>query len=266
MKKTLAFMCSRHRPLMLRHAILQMAVQTVPVDLAIYINSNEEENTDYTDLISDISSINNQKVFVSFGPSFHQHINHFSAIDQVNIGDYDLFLKIDDDDIYRRNYVEDTVKDFELNNWDFSGEHCYGGINGYKWKVDYFIKNMGLQEGEKCCGIAATWAFSKEAVKAISKVDPYSPWFEDRLWKFHLEHHTELKLYCRNNNNHNYHQNVHGKNTSTDGWLEENIASQPKQMTSFQAIRTSAHLLKQALPLLPADLLRKIMRSRRLEK
>lgn len=263
--KVLAFMCSRHRPLMLRHAVLQMAAQSYPVDIAVYINSNEVINdiysTDYSDLIKDISDQINQKIHVKYGKSYHQHINHFEAINLVNLNDYDLFLKIDDDDIYNLNYVKETVDDFIKNHWALSGIESNGTINGYQWKPNDTIKNMAMENSDLCCGMPGSWAFSREAIKAISTVDKNSPWFEDRLWKHHLEHHTDLKLSLRSNPNHSYHYNIHGKNTSTAHWFENNTQSLLQHlvtMNSFQAIRTAVYLIKRALPRLPKDLLNKL--------
>ena len=66
----------------------------------------------YRDLIND-------RLFLSYGKKLHQHINHMEAVKKINIEDYDLFLKIDDNDIYRRHYVKHIVSDFEENKWNF---------------------------------------------------------------------------------------------------------------------------------------------------
>ncbi len=46
--RALAFTCSRHRPLMLCHCIMQLQRQSYPIDHAIYVNSPEDEDPDCT--------------------------------------------------------------------------------------------------------------------------------------------------------------------------------------------------------------------------
>lgn len=268
MTRVLAFMCSRHRPLMLRHAILQMMVQSYPVDLVIYINSDEINENDYTtnyqDLISDLIDTADQKIRAKFGQSSHQHLNYLQALSLANLEDYDLFLKIDDDDVYRRSYVEDIVKSYEKNHWDLSGEHSVGTINGLYWKPRHTLKNMGSEPHQICCGMAASWAFSRAAIKTIANLEYNPSWFEDRLWKHHLESSPDFKLHCRGDAPKNYRYNVHGENTSSSTWLEKrDPQDSPQTLTSFQAVRMSVNLIKQALPLLPGDLYRKLVRRLR---
>ncbi len=258
-------MCSRHRPLMLRHAVLQMIVQSYPVDLFIYINSDEKDGDDYTtdyqDLISDLIETSNRQIAVKFGQSSHQHLNHLGALAQANLEDYDLFLKIDDDDVYRRTYVENIVEDFEKNHWDLSGEHSVGTINGIYWKPHHTMENMGLEQDEMCCGMGSTWAFSRAAINAIVNLELNPCWFEDRLWKHHLENNPDFTLHCRGDTPQNYHYHIHGENTSSGHWLESrNSETFAPTLTSFQAIRMSIELTRKALPLLPGDLYTKLVK------
>ena len=41
-----------------------------------------------------------------------------TAVQQFNIEDFDLFLKIDDDDIYLKDYVKFIVQDYQKYLWD----------------------------------------------------------------------------------------------------------------------------------------------------
>lgn len=274
MIKVLAFMCSRHRPLMLRNSILQMVTQTYPIDCCVYINSNlnEPDKTDYSSLLDDIKPAKGHRLFIKYGESFHQHKNHIEALSQINVDDYDLFLKIDDDDVYRLTYVNDIVEDFILNKWDLSGEFSNGVINGAQWRKEQVNKNMGLDEGSKDVGMAATWALSRKAIKAVISLNGDTPYFEDRYWKDHLEGNKRFKLHLRNSPNNNYHYIVHGKNTSSAAWLDKewgkeqaavarkeaaNKEPPPLSLNSFQATKMAFSLLGRALPLLPKDIFMK---------
>ncbi len=267
MTRVLAFLCTRHRPLMLRHAVLQLAAQSHPVDISIYINSDREDqgtaSCDYSDLVSDLMLAGGPSIQVSFGRSFHQHINHMKALEAVDISAYDLFLKIDDDDIYRRTYVEEVVRNHEQHQWDLSGEHSLGCINGIRWKPGQVLRKMGTESGETCTGMAASWAFSRRAIKSIMELEPNPLWYEDRLWKHHLEKIAGMKLHCRGDSAGNYHYHIHGQNTSSSDWLEENppVGETTRILTSFQAVRTSLSLLRQAIPLLPGDIYHRLRRK-----
>ncbi len=268
MPRVLAFTCSRYRPVLLRNSILQMQHQTYRVDHAVYINSDDPEKdqylTDYTDLLNDVVSKNGNKVIVSFGRSFQQHRNHLEALRLVDLDEYDLFLKIDDDDIYKSYYVEEVVKDFGENRWDFSGNHCVGVINGARWRPDLIYKNLGAKSGDEDVGMSGTWAFSRSAINEITSIDEESRGFEDNIWEAKLKNNPDIKIYRRQNNNANYIYNIHGKNISTGDWLEirqENARTQlktadtkEKPMSGITSLRFASHFIKKAIPLLPRDI------------
>ena len=103
--RVLAFTCSRERPFFLRHCILQMQCQSSPVDHAIYLNGGEDTRELYRDLQS-------PHLFLHFGPPATQHDNYVHALSILAHQGYDLFCKIDDDDIYETTYIEGVVNDF----------------------------------------------------------------------------------------------------------------------------------------------------------
>lgn len=269
--RVLAFMCSRHRPLMLRHVVMQMAMQTYPVDFVIYLNSEHypDLDRDYTELLSDISLPDGRKLLTTYGPSFDLHKNQLKAISLVDIADYDLFLKIDDDDVYRSHYVADLVSDYEENQWDFAGEHSLGMLNGARWKADQIQKNMGLVDDEKCVGMPPSWAFSRKAMDVVTKLETKPEWFEDRHWKFQLAKLADIKSSHRKDTG-NFHYNVHGGNISTSSWLQadkpadteqakdQRVDHSPLQLTPYQGFKLAIRLLRDSLPQLVRQLFQRM--------
>jgi hypothetical protein len=232
---------------MLRHVVMQMSVQSYPLDFVIYLNSDQYPAADrnYTELLSDIIISPHNKLLTTYGPSLDLHKNQLKAINLVDIEDYDLFLKIDDDDIYRINYVADLVRDYEKNLWDFAGEHSCGMLNGAKWKSDQTLKNMGLVDDEKCAGMPPSWAFSRKAMNVITKLESHPRWFEDRHWKFQLAKRDDIKSSHRKDTG-NFHYNVHGANISTSTWLEDDASEKTKKIeaTSQEQGLVKPHELK----------------------
>lgn len=57
---------------------------------------------------------------LDYGPTKTQHLNAVAAITDASYRHYDLFSKIDDDDVYRADYVAGVVADFEEHRWDYS--------------------------------------------------------------------------------------------------------------------------------------------------
>lgn len=228
MTRVLAFTCSRHRPIMLRHCIMQMQLQNYAVDHAVFVNSPyaaTEEYTcrDYQRLLEDlhITSQGGKKLILGYGSSGTLHQNHISALRLVNHNDYDLFLKIDDDDIYLRQYVREVVDDFEVEHWDYSGAISSGVLNGYRWKPGVILTDLGLTAKDKAYEIPAvmppTTAFSRKAIEAVfNLVDDGTP--DDRQWRRYLAKTTGIKMMARRDRNFIY--NVHGTNVTTSSWLE----------------------------------------------
>jgi hypothetical protein len=221
--RVLAFTCSRDRPVLLRHCILQMRAQTYPVDHSVYLNGAEDHRPLYDDLASD-------RLFLQFGPAFTQHRNYLAAINAVRLEDYDLFCKIDDDDVYRVDYLEGVVADFLRYHWDYSGSHSDGFIRGTRWLGDENRAGLGPQSDiDKELGaiyiMPPTAAFSRRGVECIRGLDfaspPAEPWLgaanEDAAWGRSIAR-AGLAARVRGSSRFTYH--VHGGNVSTAHWLD----------------------------------------------
>ena len=224
--RALAFTCSRHRPLMLRHCIRQLQRQSYPIDHAIYVNSPEEDlrpqTTLYYDaLLDDLRNHAAGKILIEYGKSKSYHENYSHALKMIDIDDYDLFLKIDDDDIYFSSYVKDIVDDFVVNRWDHSGAYSCGLLNGHRWHPEKIQKDLGLGQADLDLNIpgsmSSSSAFSRKAIRIILEMQG-SDNFEDIQWRRILAQTPNVVMAIRDDSNFVY--NIHGGNVSTGTWLQ----------------------------------------------
>jgi hypothetical protein len=214
--KVLAFTATAKRPFYIRHCMFQMQQQGYPIDHVIYMNSNEYNNEkdehNYMDLIADVSIAagSGNKVFAGYGPSASHHLNHMAAVNLVDWREYDLFFKIDDDDIYKRNYVEDTVSHHLEHGWDFSGEISKGHIYLEKWKKNYSLRQYKADNNhENAQFMPPTFVWTKPCMEIIMGFDDIKG-HEDPVWKETLVTNKNLKTMVRPEGNFIY--NIHKEN------------------------------------------------------
>jgi hypothetical protein len=220
--RVLAMTSSRDRPLLLRHCIMQMAQQSHPVDHAIYVNASAGDvsrlRREYGRILSDLSTL--PRVRITYGPHLSSQRNYLAHVDAKLFDNYDLFLKIDDDDIYLRNYVEDVVSDFVERRWDYSGAVSDGYLNGPRL-IAHELRSLGLSEEDHRLGIPEimppTIALSRKAALAILEVEDQGV-SDDFLWRRHLGRISGMKMCVRPKSNFIY--NIHGGNISTSAFLE----------------------------------------------
>lgn len=214
---------------MLRHCLLQMQAQSHPVDHAVFVNSPdadedhaEDKTTSfrYDTLLDDASEDAKGRVFLGYGPSFSLYQNLTLALSMVDLVDYDLFLRVDDDDIYLSEYVAGVVADFVANRWDYSGTHSHGVLNGHRWHSDQMLSDLGPDgphEGAPVPGIMpGTAAFSRRAIDAVLGA-PDNGTNGDQQWRVSIAK-TELVMRLRHDENFIY--NIHSGNMSTGSWLK----------------------------------------------
>ena len=211
---------------MLRHCIMQLQRQSHPIDHVIYVNSPEGQSPDcttfhYEALLDDVRNGAPRTVRIKYGESKTPHENNITVLRMIDIDDYDLFLKIDDDDIYFQSYVEDVVDDFAVNRWDYSGTCSQGLLNGHRWYPKKNQRDLGLAQEDIDLGIPRIMppsaAFSRKAIRAILDA-PGTDVIEDIHWRRILARTPGLIMAVRNDRNFVY--NIHGGNMSTGSWLQ----------------------------------------------
>ena len=236
--RILAFTASSKRPIHLRHCIFQMQAQTYSVDHGIYLNSNDYETFEdihnYAQLIDDIPIKSSNKLLFSYGPTLSHHLNHLSAIRLYDWESYDLFIKIDDDDIYRTHYIRDLVDDYLEHQWDFSGAISHGHIQSEKWLKDQdlrsfnsdqetfnsvrsILKQLNLdtastsRDSKEGKFMPPTFAWTKSCMAMINKIDNIKG-SEDSVWKELLLSQSQFKVRTRNISNFTY--NIHASSST----------------------------------------------------
>ncbi len=219
--KVLAFTASSHRPAFLRSCMLQMQAQTYGLDHGIFLNSPQYHSPDdgfnYLKLVDDIVIKPGNEVLLAYGKQGHQHFNHMRAISQFDVEQYDLFLKIDDDDVYRCEYVHDVVDDFKQNRWDFSASFSDGIIK----KDDYQVFKKGslndlIINDQSYPSMPGTYAFSRSAIQHIIRLGKTHKWdssYEDPTWVNWMQDHLDFVCAYREKSSYVYF--VHGDNYST---------------------------------------------------
>lgn len=224
--RVLAFTASKNRPFLLRHCVMQMRLQTYPVMHGIYLNSDSGniEDFDYADLLSDIPFDTEHKIKLYGSKTLTQHQNHMMAIRQVPHWDtYDLFVKIDDDDIYRTRYIESVVASYKDNQWDFSGTVANGVLNGTRWNLKRTIEDLRdrtePETQERPYIMPPTFAFSKKAIDRLMDLDDIQGW-EDPVWFDVLTQDPTIRVHKREASHFSLH--IHGNNVSTSHHFKDN--------------------------------------------
>ena len=162
----------------------------------------------FDDLICD-------KLKITYHNNKHQHINHMNAIFSVDDwNSFDIFVKIDDDDIYKKNYVKNICNFFEKNEVDVLSSSFKYQLNGNSVRKGIY-QNLGANPKNCDFKMPATFAFNKKALLLISNLENFYA-YEDNMWR---------DVWCKNckiaeiDNTENVIWNIHGKNTTTSDFL-----------------------------------------------
>lgn len=211
--KVLVFTSSYNRPFMLRQCILSAKNQSVKVTHSVNITSEMPQHS--LGLISDlwVDSLILTK-------NRHTHVNNMAAIKSVDdYESYDLFIKMDDDDIYRANYVKNIVDFFQKNpDVDIVSSEIQLQLNG----TDVYLadaKNLG---GNKDVDykMPMTFAFNKKALDVIINLKQKNLLANDDLtWRMIWDAHGLKHAPIDNAEEIIWH--IHGKNDSTASFLKE---------------------------------------------
>lgn len=215
------------RAYMMRQSILSCMNQTYKnlihsVNITLENTSKTKDLSPlYEDLLNDRLKIQYSKNYNHYGFS---HFNNMNAIRAIsNYQDYDIFLKMDDDDIHKSRYVENVVKAFEDNpDTDIVSSFIDVQLNGYDLYKGFPrpFDNLGGNPGNSDYHMPMTFAFNKKALECIlplTEADVCG--HDDMMWrvawvKAGLNHTTV-------NNNDQIIWNIHGGNASVADFLKK---------------------------------------------
>jgi hypothetical protein len=150
----------------------------------------------------------------------YTHFNNMAAIKAVDdYESYDLFIKMDDDDVYKQNYVYNIMSFFTNNpDVDIVSSEVKLQLNG----TDVYLanaKNLG-GNGKVDYKMPMTFAFNKKALDAIINLEEkHLVGGDDMTWRMIWDAHGLKHAPVDNSEEIIWH--IHGKNVSTASFLKE---------------------------------------------
>lgn len=189
--KALCFTTSYKRPYHLYHtinSILNQKYKNIHYSVGLCIDSRKEQ-AEYDDLLSDF--IKDKRLSIHFHSNLNQHDNYLYPIKQIDIKKYNVFIKIDDDDIYKSEYISNMLTFYSKCNTDVLSANIKYQLNNnimYSGQFD----NVGghwhedLKSSVKF-GMPFTYIFNRKALdvllntthKQLQSIHP----FEDAGWR-----------------------------------------------------------------------------------
>lgn len=192
-KNILCFTTSFNRPYHLYNTVNSVLGQTYS-GFDYYINisiDSDDEEVMYKELLHDFNS--DSRLNFGFSYNSNQHDNYLKPILKAEKKkQYDLFVKIDDDDIYHKNYLSFMVGSFYQNNPDILSLSDRFVIDNNKIVKKKFTDFAGIWNGDKNkkiqFGLPPTYIFNRKAfdiIKDIPKDHGKIHPFEDAVWRFY---------------------------------------------------------------------------------
>ena len=219
--KVLIFTSSYNRPYMLRQCILNIKNQSYK-DYVHSVNVVSDSPQTVYPIVEDLFS---KKLIVDDEKRNKKiHINHLIAIRNVpNYQEYDLFVKVDDDDVYKRDYIKNIVKFFKENpQVDVTSTEIIYQLNGNKLIGNVRLySDLGGNPGESDYKMPMTFAFNKKALQLLEQFPENNILHnnDDLLWRNIWVSNSIIHKPMNNLEEVIWH--VHGKNTSTASFLKK---------------------------------------------
>jgi hypothetical protein len=217
-KKVLCFTPSYNRFKMLRSCIQDIATQSyenIFHSVNVTLDQKNFNVGNFKILIDDLKTEKNSFIF---SVNSHQHTNHMKPILAVeDYETYDIFVKIDDDDIYKKDYVKTIVDYFNNNDVDVLSSKMKYQLNGSFLRKGDYGSLGGNPEG---CDfkIPSTFAFNLKALNLIKDINTIYG-FEDNMWRDRWCNKCKI---AEVDNTENIIWYIHGKNISTSDFLIKN--------------------------------------------
>lgn len=212
--KILCYTPSYNRLKMLRSCIQDVQTQTYK-DIFHVVNItlddvSQQEKIAY--LFNDMDYKNLKMVYTQNNE--RNHTNYINTITTVDYNKYDLFVKIDDDDIYKKDYVLNIVNTFKNKNYDVLTSKVNTQLNGHTINRGNY-NNLG---GDQRLKMPMTLAFNKRALDIILKISPRGK-LSDTLWRAEwIKNDMSFGLV---ENGENIVWYIHGQNISTANFLKK---------------------------------------------
>lgn len=226
--RPLCFTTSSNRPYMLYNCINSILNQThKEFHYCVNINIiNEQEKELYTKLLSDFSD--DTRLSVIYSDNKSQHENYLKPIITSGRDKYNVFIKIDDDDIYRKKYLENILALYKKHKKDILSCSLKYTINGKMIQQGAF-DSIGVWAGDQNSdikfGMPCTYVMNQSAINVLLKLTPQYVrsihMFEDPAWRTEWRKAGLKSVVIKNFEDAIY--NIHGKNTSSSYLYKEDV-------------------------------------------
>ena len=217
--KALIFTCSYNRPHMLRQCMLNAKNQSYENCIhTVNIVSDGGKDQNFLPLYDDLLD---DKLIVNKGNNNFIHFNNMIAIKSVpNYDEYDVFIKMDDDDVYKKDYVKNIMDFFQANpDVDIVSSRINHQLNGIQM-VSGNYDNLGGNPNNSTYHMPMTFAFNKKAFDCIANIPPNEVGAnDDLLWRYKWEDSGLKHMAVDNQEQIIWH--IHGKNISTSSFLRQ---------------------------------------------
>lgn len=218
--RPLCFTTSSNRPYMLYSCINSVLNQSFK-DFNYYVNiniTNDQEKDLYNKLLSDF--ITDTRLSIIYSENKTQHENYLKPIIEAGRDKYNVFIKIDDDDIYKTNYIKNVLTLYKKHKKDILSCSLKYTING-KEILQGVFDSIGQWEGDQNSdikfGMPCTYVMNQSAVNVLLKMTPQYVrsihMFEDPAWRTEWRKAGLKSVVIKNFEDAVY--NIHGKNTSS---------------------------------------------------
>lgn len=217
--KALIFTCSYNRPHMLRQCMLNAKNQSYENCIhTVNIVSDGGKDQNFLPLYDDLLD---DKLIVNKGNNNFIHFNNMIAIKSVpDYNDYDVFVKMDDDDIYKKDYVKNIIELFQANpDVDIVSTRINHQLNGIQM-VSGNYDSLGGNPNNSLYHMPMTFAFNKKAFDCIVNTPANEVnWNDDLMWRYKWEDAGLKHMAVDNQEQIIWH--IHGKNISTSSFLKQ---------------------------------------------
>jgi hypothetical protein len=219
--KVLCFTPSFHRAKMVRGCMQDVIGQTYKnLHHAVNITYvDEKEVANYESLLNDLVETRNN-IHVVYTKNKHNHTNYMNTIKaDPNYLNYDIYIKIDDDDIHKKDYVKTVVDFFKKNNPDVVSSGVKYQLNGNLMIVNNAGWGTlgGNPEGSNF-KMPMTFAFNRKALDVLLKIENPDK-LSGKLWR--RRWHEEGLNHQIMNNKENLIWYIHGANITTASFLKK---------------------------------------------
>lgn len=212
----LLFTPSYKRPYMLRQCILNAKNQSYTnFTYSISIMYDDESEIANYDILFD--DILDDRFIIQYNKNSSTHTNAMTTLLECKTP-YDIYIKIDDDDIYKKDYVKTIVDYFETHECDILSSKIGYQLNNYFLSKGNY-QSLGGHFPNNNYMMSNTFAFNYKAYQILLNIED-SHNYEDIQWRIAWSSGGLKDDNVDNSNNLIWH--IHGKNISVGSWFRTN--------------------------------------------